>query len=76
MVPKVNGVQVLKNRKGGDGGREIWKEGGLERKWGGGLVRGTETRGPRGESGRKLLFFNWDLEGFWPSSFLLPLFCP
>ena len=27
-------------------------------------VRGTGTIEPRGDSGRKLLYFNWNLEGF------------
>lgn len=37
---------------------------------------GTKTGEQRGDSGRKLLFYSWDLEGFGPSSLLMPLFCP
>lgn len=40
-------------------------------------MRGTETREPRGDTERQLLFFNWDLKSFWPSSLadstILPL---
>lgn len=52
-----------KNEKKGDlrGGRDV--------------VRGTETREQRGNSGRKLIFFSWDLKAFWPSSLLMPPFC-
>ena len=66
-------MQGLKNRAGSDGGRKNEKE---DLKGRGGLVRGTETTEPRGDSGRKLLSFSWDLEGFWSSSFLTALFCP
>lgn len=45
-------------------------------KGGGVLMRGSETREPRGGSGRDMLFFNWNLEGCCPSSLLMPLFCP
>lgn len=40
-----------------------------------GLVRQAETRKHRSDSGRKLLFFSWDLKGFWPSSLLISPFC-
>lgn len=73
LVPKMNEMQWLKNSAGGDWGRETWKEclkGGRD------LVREPETREPRDHSGRRIVFFNWGLEGSWPSSLLMPLFCP
>lgn len=71
LAPKAN--EVPKNRAGGDGGRENEKKEDL--RGGKGLVRGRETGEPRGNSGRKMLFFSWDLKGFWPSSLLMPPFC-
>lgn len=62
-------MQGLKNRAGGYGGMENEKK--EHFKGGRGLAKGTETRKHGGHSGRKLLFFNWNLERFWPSS--LPL---
>lgn len=70
LVPKVNEVQGLKHRAGGDAGRENEKKGHL--KGGGDLAKGTETRKHGGYSGRKLLFFKWNLERLWPSSLLTP----
>ena len=57
----------------GGGGKSEKKE---DLKRGRGLVRGTETSGHKGDGGWKLISFNWNLEDFWPSSFLIPLFRP
>ena len=59
LVPKVNEVQGLKNKVGGDGVRKNEKKQHL--KGGRNLVRGRETRELRGCSGRKLLFFQLEL---------------